>query len=100
MTNLTTRISLKNDALSNWLSSTIVLNKGEVALARLDGDKYEMRVGVGDKTWSQLSGGGIVIPAENVTGLTETISQLSTSYYETTDINELSDTYVNGDIAV
>lgn len=100
MTNLATRISLRNDVLSNWLSSTIVLNKGEVALARLDGDKYEMRVGVGDKTWSQLSGGGIVIPAENVTGLTETISQLSTSYYETTDINELSDTYVNGDIAV
>lgn len=100
MTNLATRISLRNDVLSNWTSSTIVLNKGEVALARLDGDKYEMRVGVGDKTWSQLSGGGIVIPAENVTGLTETISQLSTSYYETTDIGELTGTYVNGDIAV
>jgi len=100
MTNLATRISLRNDVLSNWTSSTIVLNKGEVALARLDGDKYEMRIGVGDKTWSQLSGGGIVIPAENVTGLTETISQLSTSYYETTDISELSGAYVNGDIAV
>lgn len=100
MTNLATRISLRNDVLSNWVSSTIVLKKGEVALARLDGDKYEMRVGVGDKTWSQLSGGGIVIPAENVAGLTETISQLSTSYYETTDIGELTGTYVNGDIAV
>ena len=103
MANITTRISLRNDLLSAWQSSTVKLNKGEVVLARLSGelsDKYEMRVGVGDKTWSQLSGGGIVIPAENVTGLTETISQLSTSYYETTDINELSDTYVNGDIAI
>lgn len=100
MTNLATRISLRNDVLSNWLSSTIVLNKGEVALARLDGDKYEMRVGVGDKTWSQLSGGGIVIPAENVAGLTETISQLSTSYYETSAIAELTGDFVNGDIAV
>lgn len=73
MTNLATRISLRNDVLSNWLTSNIALNKGEVALARLDGDKYEMRVGVGGKTWSQLSGCSIVIPAENVTGLTETI---------------------------
>lgn len=97
---LTTRISLRNDYLSAWSSSTVKLNKGEVALARLDGDKYEMRIGVGDKTWSELSAGGIVIPAANVEGLTDTISQLSTSYYETEDITTLTGTYVNGDIAV
>ena len=73
MTNLATRISLRNDVLSNWPTSTTVLNTAEVALARLDGAKHAMRVGVGDKTWSQLSGCSIVIPAENVTGLTETI---------------------------
>ena len=97
---LTTRISLRNDYLSAWSSSTVKLNKGEVALARLDGDKYEMRIGVGDKTWSELSSGGIVIPAANVEGLTDTISQLSTSYYETGDITTLTGDYVNGDIAV
>lgn len=103
--NITTRISLRNDVLSAWQNSSIKLNQGEVALARLSGelsDRYEMRIGVGDKTWNELSNGGIQIPAENVTGLTEAIAQLSTSYYETDDINKLSDTasYVNGDIAV
>lgn len=103
MANITTRISLRNDALSNWNASTVLLNKGEVALARLSGelsDKYEMRIGVGDKTWSQLSSGGIMVPAENVVGLTEAIASLSTSYYETNDISNLTGTYVNGDIAV
>lgn len=103
MANLTTRISLRNDTLLNWQNSTVVLNKGEVALARLTGensDKYEMRIGVGDKTWNQLSDGGIMIPAANVVGLEDAISQLSTSYYETTDINQLTGDFVNGDIAV
>ena len=105
MANITTRISLRNDVLSAWQNSSVKLNQGEVALARLSGelsDRYEMRIGVGDKTWNELSDGGIQIPAENVTGLTEAIAQLSTSYYETDDINKLSDTasYVNGDIAV
>lgn len=103
MATITTRISLRNDLLSNWNGSTVVLNKGEVALARLSGDlsdKYEMRIGVGDKTWSQLSSCGIMVPAENVVGLTAAIAALSTSYYETSDIAQLSGSYVNGDIAV
>ena len=105
MANITTRISLRNDVLSAWQNSSVKLNQGEVALARLSGelsDRYEMRIGVGNKTWNELSDGGIQIPAENVTGLTEAIAQLSTSYYETDDIAKLSDTasYVNGDIAV
>ena len=105
MAKITTRINLRNDTLEHWNGSTVVLNKGEVALARLSGelsDKYEMRIGVGDKTWSQLSSGGIMVPAENVVGLNEAIAALSTSFYETDDISKLSDTaeYVNGDIAV
>ena len=66
MANLTTRISLRNDVLSNWTTSDVQLNKGEVALARLSGelsDKFEMRIGVGGKTWNELSDGGIMIPA-------------------------------------
>ena len=85
---LTTRISLRNDSLANWQSSTVKLNAGEVALARLTdelSDKY----------------GGVMIPAENVVGLTDAIASLSTSYYETNDdISVLTGTYVNGDIAV
>lgn len=105
MANITTRISLRNDLLSAWQSSTVKLNKGEVALARLSGelsDKYEMRIGVGDKTWSELSSGGIMVPASNVVGLEDAIASLSTSFYETDDIAKLSDdsSYVNGDIAV
>lgn len=100
---INTRILLRNDTLANWSGSDLALGKGEVALARLSGelsDKFEMRIGVGGKTWNELSDGGIMIPAENVVGLADAISQLSTSFYETTDINELTDTYVNGDIAV
>ena len=66
MANITTRISLRNDILENWTSSTVLLNKGEVALARFSGDlsdKYEIRIGVGGKTWSELSNGGVQIPS-------------------------------------
>ena len=62
MANITTRISLRNDVLSAWQNSSVKLNQGEVALARLSGelsDRYEMRIGVGDKTWNELSDGGI-----------------------------------------
>ena len=62
MASITTRINLRNDSLSSWLASAVKLNKGEVAFARLSGelsDRYEMRVGVGGKNWSQLQNGGI-----------------------------------------
>lgn len=79
MARITTRINLRNDTLSNWLASTAKLNKGEVALARLSGelsDRYEMRVGVGNKNWSQLSSGGLQVPINNVTGLAEALSNV------------------------
>lgn len=72
MANITTRISLRNDILSNWNSSNVKLNKGEVAFAQLSGDlsdKYEMRIGVGNKTWSELSNGGIMISSKDIDGL-------------------------------
>jgi len=41
-----TRVILKNDELSNWLSAdSITLKKGEVALAHVSADIFEMRVG-------------------------------------------------------
>ena len=72
MSKINTRINLRNDTLLRWLVSNAKLNKGEVALARMSGqlsDRYEMRIGVGDKTWSELSSGGLQVPIKNVTGL-------------------------------
>ena len=99
-TTLITKIALRNDALSNWNVSEDRLLKGEVALGQREDSKYEIRIGVGDKTWNELSGSNMVIPAENVIGLTNTIQSLSTSMYQTDDITKLSDVYTNGSFAV
>lgn len=53
-TPISTRIILKNDDLSNWVGSTLKLKPGEIALARRGDGSYEMRIGNGSKTWSQL----------------------------------------------
>lgn len=53
-TPISTRIILKNDDLSNWVGSTLELKPGEIALARREDGSYEMRIGTGSKTWSQL----------------------------------------------
>ena len=53
---ISTRILIRNDELSNWESSSVKLLAGEIALARRDDGSYEMRVGKGDKTWSELGG--------------------------------------------
>lgn len=104
MANITTKIVLRNDTLAAWQSANPVLLKGEIGLARLSGDlssKYELRIGDGTSNWNSLSATNIIIPAENVSGLTETIASLSTSYYETTgDVSALTGNFVNGDIAV
>lgn len=97
---INTRIILRNDELSAFESSSNKLLKGEMALAR-SGGNYIVRIGTGDKTWKELSAEGqLIIPVENVSGLTAAIAALSTSYYETSAISNLSGTYVNGDIAV
>ena len=103
---ISTRLVLRNDDLSAWNSSTVELLKGEAALARLSGDLsgfYEVRIGTGDKTWSQLGGSNIRIPAKNVEGLEQTITSLSTSfnYVGSVDaLNALAATANNGDFAV
>lgn len=53
-TTIKTRVLLRNDELSNWAESTLVLGAGEIALARRTDGSYEMRIGKGDKTWSEL----------------------------------------------
>lgn len=101
-TAINTRLVLRNDTLANFEASDKPLLKGEMALARLDSGNYEIRIGTdGTKTWSQLSDQGqLIIPADNVVGLTAAIAALSTSYYETSAIADLTGTYANGDIAV
>lgn len=103
---ISTRLVLRNDDLSAWNKSQVVLLNGEAALARLAGDLsgfYEVRIGTGDKTWSQLGSSNIRIPAKNVEGLEQTITSLSTSfnYVGSVDaLNALSATANNGDFAV
>ena len=62
MANLKTRISLKYDTLENWGKSTLVLNKGEVAIATIpaaDASKKQLppvmfKVGDGTHTFADL----------------------------------------------
>ena len=45
-----TRVILKNDELSNWLSAKSVdLKTGELAFAKMQNGKYELRIGQGGK---------------------------------------------------
>ena len=101
---MNTRVAMKTDVSSNWESSTKQLLKGEIAFCRLSGDlsdMYEMRIGVGDKTWKELSGSNIRIPASSVAGLEEAIASLSTSFYREAAFEDLPTTGVtNGSIAV
>ncbi len=53
-TSVNTRIILKNDDLSAWDQSALILHAGEIALARREDGSYELRIGDGKKTWSQL----------------------------------------------
>lgn len=82
-TTLITRIALRNDALSNWNSSDDPLLNGEVALGQREDGKYEVRIGVGDKTWNELSVSNMVIPSDNVIGLQNIIKSLSDSMNQT-----------------
>lgn len=104
-TSTKTRIILKNDDLSNWQGSNLSLHAGEIALALREDGSYEMKIGTGDKTWSQLTGTNFVISADQVLGLQQSIAELSTSHYEVTSIAGISLTggggnYNNGDTAV
>ena len=101
---MNTRVAMKTDLSSNWESSTKQLLKGEIALCKLSGElsnMYEMRIGVGDKTWKELSGSNIRIPASSVEGLEEAIAALSSSFYREAAFEDLPTAGVtNGSIAV
>lgn len=74
-----TRVVLKNDELSNWLSSTSIdLKKGELAFAKMDNGKYELRIGQDGK---YAAGAELQISATQVVGLTNELNDLSTSNY-------------------
>lgn len=98
---ISTRILLRNDELSNWESSSVKLLAGEIALARRGDGSYEMRVGKGDKTWSELGGQNIMLSASQIIGLEDSMSQLSTTHYEVDSLTALTaSSYNNGDTAV
>ena len=50
---LKTRILLRNDTLAQWEDSSLVLGKGEIAIATgITGGLAEVRVGTGSSTWA------------------------------------------------
>lgn len=55
MAELRTKIILRNDSTTNWLSNANqVLLKGEVGIEFLDDGKTKIKIGDGVKTWEQL----------------------------------------------
>ena len=55
MATLNTRIVIRNDSTTNWLTNeSAVLLKGEVGIEFLADGKVKMKVGDGIKTWTQL----------------------------------------------
>lgn len=80
MAKINTRILLRTDSLANWQSSTLVLNKGEVAIATLDGGKLaEVRVGTGGTcTWANAL--KLNVTADQISGLIETIEGTAKQY--------------------
>lgn len=88
---INTRILLRNDTLTNWESSDLLIYKGEAALAVIGSadvaeggayegksdyvGKYELRIGTSasGSTWSDLGSSNIVVPAGNVEGLLESL---------------------------
>lgn len=98
-----TRLQLRHDVLSAWEKSTDKLFAGEIAFAENTDGTFTMKVGDGDKTWSQLSASPIVWTADQIIGLTDAISELSTTHYEKAtreELNALSVSCKNGDTGV
>lgn len=75
---LKTRILLRNDELSNWTGSSLVLGKGEMAIATLDGEYVEVRVGDGTHTWAESY--KLKVTAAQISGLVETIQGTAKKY--------------------
>ena len=78
-TTIKTRILLRNDTLANWNKSTLVLAKGEVAIATgLDGNLAEVRVGTGSSTWATSL--KLNVNADQISGLVDTIKGTAKKY--------------------
>ena len=78
-TTIKTRILLRNDTLANWESSTLVLNRGEVAIATLpSGGLAEVRIGTGSSTWGNSL--KLNVNADQISGLIETIQGTAKQY--------------------
>lgn len=77
-TTIKTRILLRNDTLANWTSSNLVLAKGEVAIATLDGGALaEVRVGNGT-TWANSL--KLNVNADQISGLVDAIKGTAKKY--------------------
>ena len=76
-TTIKTRILLRNDTLANWTNSDLVLAKGEVAIATLDGKLAEVRVGNGT-TWANSL--KLNVNADQISGLVDTIKGTAKKY--------------------
>ena len=72
MAEIKTRILLRNDTLANWETSPVVLKKGEIAIAMLDGALAEVRVGTGASTWANSK--KLRVEAGQISGLIDTIN--------------------------
>lgn len=74
-----TRVVLKNDELSNWLSSTSIdLKKGELAFAKMENGKYELRIGQDGK---YDAGAQLQLSASQIVGLETKLNDVTVSNY-------------------
>ena len=75
---LKTRILLRNDTLSNWGNSSLVLGKGEVAIATgLEGNLVEVRVG-NNTTWANSA--KLAVDASQIAGIVDLIQGTAKKY--------------------
>ena len=65
------KIVLRNDTITNWEDSTLILTKGEPAIGFDEEGAAKLKIGDGESTWNQLpyviskaEGGDVVIPED------------------------------------
>ena len=74
-----TRVILKNDELSNWLSAdSVVLKKGELAFAKMENGKYEMRIG---QDGQYATAAELQLSASQIVGLETKLDSVTVSNY-------------------
>ena len=74
-----TRIVLKNDTIENWKNeNSIDLMKGELAFAKMDNGKYELRIGQDGK---YEAGAQLQLSASQIVGLETKLDSVTVSNY-------------------